>query len=215
MMVRLRASTAPNPAATESGFTLIEMLVAVALFAMLVAICYTALGPAADGFRDLAEARDALGRTEMIGRRLRMDAAYAEVSQDRHMVPFSMRADRRGAAAFDELTLTTHEIGLPTLVRVHYFVDETSGMLVRESTLPWARSGVTPMRWELGPVTSFRVEAMDAGGDWLQRWPAKGLPRAVRITLRAAHAQRQWVLPIDAQDAASIRKQPGMSGASR
>ena len=213
MMGRMRAS--PLSMASESGFTLIEMLVAVALFAMLVAICYAALGPAADGFRDLAKARDALGRTELIGRQLRTDAAYAMATQDQRVVPFSLQADRRGAAALDQLTLITHEIGLPTLVRVHYFVDESRGMLVRESSLPWARDGVQPMRWDLGPVKSFRVEAMDAGGGWLQRWPGKGLPRAIRVTLRDAHAQRQWVLPIDAQDAAALQSQFAMSGTAR
>lgn len=205
----------PGGRPPQAGFTLIEMLVAMALFAMLVAICYTALGPAADGFRALAQVRDALGRTEMIGRQLRMDAAYAMASQDSKVPPFSMQVDRRGAAAFDQLTLITHEIGMPTLVQVHYFVDETSGMLVRESSLPWARNGVKPMRWELGPVRSFRVEAMDAGGAWLESWPGKQLPRAIRITLRDAHAKRQWVLPIDAEGAASLQKQLAKPGAPR
>ena len=194
-----------------AGFTLLEMLVAMALFAMLVAICYAALGPAADGFRDLAKSRDELGRTEMIGRRLRMDAAYAMASQDKRLPPFSMQADRRGAVDFDQLTLITHAIGLPALVRVHYFIDETNGTLVRESSLPWARDGVRPMRWDLGPVKSFRV--MDAAGGWLQSWSGERLPRAVRITLRDAHSQRQWVLPIDAQDMASLQKRFAVPGA--
>ena len=199
----------------QSGFTLIEMLVAIALFALLVAICYTALGPAANGFRELARARNDLGRTEMIARQLRMDTAYAMASQDKNVLPFSMQVDRRGNASFDRFTLTTHEVGQPVLVEVHYFIDESTGVLERDSILPWARNGVKPMRWDLGPVTSFQVEAMDAAGNWLQNWSGGLLPKAIRITLRDARSERQWVLPIDTENAATLQQELGQAGAGQ
>lgn len=189
----------------QGGFTLLELIVAIALFAVLVTICYTALGPASDGFRELSVQRDKLEKLAWIGRQMRLDVAYAVASQDHHVKPFTLQSDRRGDTALDGISFTTHEVGRPGLTQIRYFLTEQH-QLIRESLNPWARGGVEPLHWKMGSVESFRVEAMTAGGSWQPSWQADSMPRAIRVTLRDAQGQREWVFPIDAEDASNFLK---------
>jgi len=183
----------------QSGFTLIEVLMAMALFALLISVVYGALGPAGEGFIQLQESRDRLEKGQWLGRQLRLDMSYISATSDSKLKPIRISNDSRGSEAFDELWILTRESGQSSLSYVHYFIDEESGQLVRESLMAWARSSVEPLRWELGKVESFDVELLDSQGKWVQRWqPDKKFvwPKAVRITCRNSKGDRVWDFPL-------------------
>jgi len=183
----------------NSGFTLIEMLMAMALFALLLSVVYATMGPAGEGFARLQETRDRLEKSQWLGRQLRLDMNYISSTNDSEVEPIRITTDSRGGAAFDELWILTREGGTPSLSYVHYFIDEESGQLVRESLMAWARSSVEPLRWELGEVVSFDVELMNAQGNWGQRWETDKKfvwPKAARITIRNDKGSHVWDYPL-------------------
>lgn len=183
----------------EPGFTLIEVLVALTVFALIASLAYAAVGPAGRGFRQLDVARDRDARVQSVGATLRSDVAYASASHDAHLVPLQLQGDARGAEAFDELTLLVREPGRPSLTHVHYYLDETKGELVRESRMAWARADSPGQHWEMGKVSSLSIEAMDAQGAWRHRWPPGrhfSWPRALRIRIERADGMHEWWLPI-------------------
>jgi prepilin-type N-terminal cleavage/methylation domain-containing protein len=186
----------------QQGFTLLEVLTAMALFAMLTAIVYAVLGPAGEGFRTLQTVRDNLGEVEQLADQLRLDSDHFAYSFDMKVAPLILKSDRRGDAAFDELSLTCWEPGQPAISRVRYLIDEASGMLVRESTLPWLRQGHKGMRWRIARAESFQVSVMDQHDHWHESW--RGLdatlyPKALKIAFRGRDGEREWYLPMDAE----------------
>lgn len=181
------------------GFTLIEVLMALALMALLTSVVYASLGPAGEGFIQLKDSRDRLEKSQWLGRQLRLDMSYISNTGDSKLKPFRVSSDARGSGAFDELWLLTRESGQPSLSHVHYFIDEASGELVRESLMAWSRSSVEPLRWQLGEVESFDVELLDSQGKWVQRWEMGSdfkWPRALRITIRNSRGERSWDFPV-------------------
>lgn len=183
----------------SGGFTLIEVLMAMALFALLTAVVYGALGPAGEGFIRLQQSRDNLERGQWLGRQLRLDTSYVSATSDSKLEPLRITNDNRGSGSFDELWLLTRESGQQSLNMVHYFIDEESGQLVRESLMAWSRSTEEPLRWELGEMESFDVELLDANGKWQQAWQSKEKfvwPKAVRITSRDATGERVRDFPL-------------------
>lgn len=183
----------------QSGFTLIEVLMAMALFALLISVVYGALGPAGTGFIQLQESRDRLEKSQWLGRQLRLDMSYVSATSDSKLKPIRISNDSRGSEAFDELWILTRESGQSSLSYIHYFIDEESSQLVRESLMAWARSSVEPLRWELGKVESFDVELLDSQGKWVQRWQSDTKfvwPKAVRITCRNSKGDRVWDFPL-------------------
>ena len=190
----------------QRGFTLLEVLVALTLFALLMALAYAALGPAGEGFRMLAEQRGEVGATQLAARQLRQDVAMLAVSNDAAVLPLEIRSDRRGDRVFDTLTLTTFELGQPGVSQVRWALDESDiaagAMLVRTSSSPWQRSGESEVVWQLGKASSFDVELLDADGRWRDEWSYvahQPLPKALRITLRRGELRQQWEMPIELQ----------------
>lgn len=189
----------------QAGFTLIEVLMAMALFALLLSVVYAALGPAGDGFIQLQETRDRLEKGQWLGRQLRLDMDYVSATSDSKLQPIRISSDSRGSGAFDELWLLTRESGQPSISQVHYFIDEESGQLVRESLMAWSRSSVEPLRWELGEAESFDVELLDQSNKWVQRWQSEKKfvwPKAVRITCRNSRGEHRWDFPLQIGQAA-------------
>ncbi len=197
------------------GFTLIEVLMALAIFSVIAVLCYTALGVAGNGFRALSDVRDKLETAGWTGRKLRADVAYlaalpAPLQQQPALssaasvqkAPVVIRNDDRGDNEFDQLWLRVRETGQAGISEVHYFIDEEQGHLIRESRLLWARNDVQPMRWDMGEAVSFSVEAMRDDGRWQQDWRAQGTfiwPRALRIRIRwqqESGTGREWELPL-------------------
>ena len=183
------------------GFTLLEMLVAVAILAMIAGMLYTALGMAGDGFKMLSERRDTLALMPILDRQLRLDTACVSVSHDRKVSSVVLNNDQRGDVNYDELILLVREAGTPSLMQVRYYIDEEKKLLIREEAMPWARAGVEPLRWEMGDIVSFSVEAMDDRGEWKQSWSSSpdksaGLPKALKVIFDNGNGPREWWLPV-------------------
>lgn len=183
----------------EHGFTLIEVLMSIVIFALLMAVVYGALGPAGEGFIQLQEHRDKLEKSHWLGRQLRMDLNYLSSSHDTKLSPIKVTNDNRGNTVFDELWVLSRESGQPSLSYIHYFIDEERGVLMRESRMAWARDSVDSMQWDLGDVESFDVEFLNTQGQWVQRWgeekPFKW-PLAARVKIKEVTGEREWTLPI-------------------
>ncbi len=185
--------------ARERGFTLLELLAAVAVFALIAALTYGAVQMAGEGFEELKHTRDALERAGQLDRRLRLDVNWLARSADTHLQTLKIVHDQRGDASFDQLWLLVADESSPSLLEVRYAVDEDRGVLVRESGSAWRRPGVEPVRWDMGKVDSFEVRALDAGGQWQPLWDARNmhaLPRAIRVRWRVDKRERELVLPV-------------------
>jgi len=195
------------------GFTLLELLTALAVFSMIAAMTYAVVTPAGETLDQLARFREATTRSYFIDRQLRQDIAYFCPSQDSRVTALRLQPDNRGGDAHDHLWLTVRELGRPGLILVHYMLDDTSGVLVRESASPWARSGVRAMRWEMGEVSSFEVQAMDSDGHWRSQWDSHlsgALPRALRVRWREPRGRREAVLPLFVHSLPDVRREGGM-----
>lgn len=184
----------------ENGFTLLEMLVALAVFALIATLCYTALVPAGEGFRMLQQQRDVLESSYQMDRRLRMDAAYLMGSTDSSLVSLEITHDQRGSDAFDTLTLLVDDGDSVAPLQVHYAIDEASGEIVRQSAMVWMREA-QPVSWNMQQAASFEVQAFASDGNWLDTWDRKSngdvLPAVLRVRWRAAEGvQRELFLPI-------------------
>lgn len=184
----------------QQGFTLIEVLMSMALFGLLISVVYAAIGPAGDGFIQLQESRDKLEQRAWAERQLRSDISYLSATHDLNIEPISVTYDSRGDTVFDELWLLVKERGHSSLSFVHYFIDEESGMLVRESKMAWARSEVEALRWNLGQADSFDVELLNPDGQWNQNWDMGEKnafwPVAIRIKFRDELGERMWNYPL-------------------
>ncbi|MDQ6950537.1 MAG: prepilin-type N-terminal cleavage/methylation domain-containing protein [Mariprofundales bacterium] len=192
-----------QPSQAASGFTLLEMLVALVVFALIAAVTYATVVPAGRGFQMLQQVRDSVEQSYHLDRRLRMDVDYLTPSADTAVETLKISHDQRSGQSMDQLWLLVSEVSSPALVAVHYFVDEDRGMLVRESAMPWRRASTlsqhSPVHWDIGKVTSFQVQAMGENRHWVDVWDAKKsrtLPRALRVRWRDDHGERTLLLPL-------------------
>jgi len=186
----------------EAGFTLLEVLMALSVFALIAAVCYTALGPAGEGFKQLQDRRDQLEQSSWLGKQLRADVGYSCSSSLQGIRPIQVKYDSRGSEHADELMLLVREAGHRGLTLVHYKLDEEKGVVMREASMAWARQGVDVDRMELGNAISLQVEFLNNDGQWKQSMPAlldKNVPfiwpKALRMTILQDDLQQQWVLP--------------------
>jgi len=183
----------------EAGFTLIEVLMSMALFALLISVVYGALGPAGEGFLQLKETRGRLEKSHWLGRQLRLDMSYVSATEDAEIKPIRISHDSRGDAVFDELWVLSRESNQASLTYIHYFLDEEKGKLIRESRMAWARTSVDALQWDMGEAESFDVELLTQSGQWVQRWePGKNFkwPKAMKIKYRDASGERTWDFPL-------------------
>lgn len=183
----------------NAGFTLLEMLAALSVFALIAALTYAAVAPSGRGFAMLAEKRVELEGAILGGRRLRLDVSYASPSQDRRLNALRLHHDQRGGVAYDELWLLVRLLGMPGLSMVHYYLDEEKGMLVREVVNPLARGEEKAGRWALGKATGLEIQALDGAGRWHDEWDAqkmRNLPRALRIRWLLGEEVREYLLPL-------------------
>lgn len=203
----------PYPEAKEHGFTLIEVLMALTVFALIAGLSYTALGTAGQGFEILNKVRLTQEKSGWMARQIHADLRYlttaphrpATQSGDNKTVPIRIQNDNRGDVEFDQLWLLVREPGLPSISQVHYYIDENNNHLIRESRLLLARSQVPSIRWDFGKITSLSVEVWDQEGNWRQDWSFRSKsfvwPKAIRVSLKESQnntitGQRQWWIPV-------------------
>jgi len=201
----------------ESGFTLIEVLMALTVFGLIAGLSYAALGTASNGFEMLDDVRLTQEKSGWAGRQLRSDLRYLSAaphqsaikqslqSDTDKLAPIRIRNDNRGDIEFDQLWLLVREPGQQSISQVHYYIDEDSGHLMRESRSLLARNLVEPIRWDFGKTASWSVEVWDQQGNWRQDWNFTGKafvwPKAVRVSMKITAddtqtGQRQWWMPV-------------------
>ena len=209
----------------EAGFTLIEVLMALTVFAMVAGLSYAALGTADKGFAVLHDVRVVQERSGWAGKQLRSDLRYLSAApmapppkagfkaEADKIVPIRIKNDNRGDIDLDHLWLLVREPGQAGISQVHYFIDENDGHLIRESRSLLARNRVEPIRWDFGKASSWAVEVWDQQANWRQDWnfpaPSFVWPKAVRVTMQvdenpsgsqarsAAELHTyQWMMPV-------------------
>jgi general secretion pathway protein J len=190
--------------ARRAGFTLVELLVSLAILGLIAVLGYRALASLADSEAKLtAEARHWQN----------LDAMFARLEADlREAIP---RPARTGVATEPAWIGDVDAAGNAELrfsrAGPEFSVEPgTSGQRIgyrlRDAAvevLYWPRldqpAAVLPQAYALaGGVAGFRVAYLDAGGGWRDRWPAPGespVPRAVRVavTLGGGEVVERWL----------------------
>ncbi|MDQ6995455.1 MAG: type II secretion system protein GspJ [Mariprofundaceae bacterium] len=187
----------------SKGFTLLELLMALVIFALIIVVCYTALGPAGEGFRQLQQLRDNIESSSWLGKQLRSDIGTMTSSSLKKIPPLQIKADARGDVYVDELIFLSREANKPGLTLIHYKLDESQGTLLRESRMAWARPNTASDSMNLGKYESFHVEVMTPTGQWTSQWPPQTSAnaaiiwaKALRITVQHDHEKQHWLIPI-------------------
>jgi general secretion pathway protein J len=188
----------------RSGFTLVELMIALAILALVAVLGYRALAALVDSEAQLtAEAqhwRDLDGLFARIEADMR-DALPRDVRTDGGTEPAWVgdvddngNADLRFSRAGPEFGVEPGSAGQ----RIGYRL--RSGAV---EVLYWPRldqpSSVFPRAYVLATrIGAFRVEYLDARGSWRERWPAPAespVPRAVRIGITFASGEEieRWL----------------------
>lgn len=185
-----------NDSSQQDGFTLLELLVSMAIFSLVMAVVYGVVDSAGGGFQLLKESRIEIEQSRYFTRQMRMDVSYLSNSDDKKIHPVALVSDHRGESSFDQLTLLVRESGSSMLSYVRYYIDEEKGELVRESKNPWARDGVEPIRWVVQRMESFEVSFLSQQKQWVDALPASNLPVAIRIRIKDSQGEREWQFPV-------------------
>lgn len=193
-------------ARSARGFTLLELLVALAILALLSVL----------GYRAVASLTDSEVRLSEETQRWRaLDALFVRIEADlREAVPRDARMGGGVAAAWIGVTddagnalLEFSRAGPEFAADVGSAGQRLSYRLNRGSVevLYWPyldnAPGTVPTAYSLaGDVARFRVAYLDSNGAWRDRWPVTGdstMPRAVRVELTLAGGEvieRWWAL---------------------
>jgi len=166
----------------QRGITLIEMLLALAVFSIILAVLYSTFfvsNRAVAGLDEylvrLHEARTAL---DIIGREIESSFKSGKGSsltlKDRDI--FGRQAS--------EVSFTTFFSPLPGAARVSYYVQEAGEglVLVKRIGPAWADEDGGEEASTAEDIVSFTAEAWN-GGKWLRTWKRGTAPEVLRITL--------------------------------
>lgn len=190
------AFTAPSsPAPSRAGFTLLELLIALLLLAVLATALYAsyftvirARERAAEGM----EARRELGTTLDLLRREISSALFSRGDKRLHFLVEDRDNFAKPASNLELTTLappqtgqTVRESGIRT---VRYEMVEKDGATIltrREQDLFFDPQGVRPYP-QMEHISGFLVECYD-GSKWIRSWDSSltgALPKRVRITVQ-------------------------------
>ena len=188
----------------RGGFTLIEILIALAILALIATL----------GYRALSSLTESEGRLAAEGSRWRnLDALFARLEADaRAAIP---REVRTGTGTEPSWTGSLNAAGDAEMrfsrAGPEFSVEpggggQRIGYRMRNGAvdvLYWPRldqpAAVVPVAYVLTDgVTQFRVAYLDGRGGWRDRWPVPGepaLPRAVRVamTLAGGEVVERWL----------------------
>jgi general secretion pathway protein J len=184
----------------EKGFSLLELLVSLAVFAALAAAAY-------GGLAEIARARGALAERQ--DRLAALVRAVSTFERDlRQAVSRPVRAGARGApvpalaGAADRIELTRLGFANPRaeprshLERVAYAFDANALQRARYAVLDRAPNSAPVVVALLNNVKALRLRYLGVDGAWRDRWPPAGddderaleLPRAVEFRIETTDA---------------------------
>ena len=181
----------------SSGFTLIEIMVALAIFGVLSALAYMTLGQTLDNSDMLTERMDRLQSVQRSMAYLSSDLLQA--------APRPIRADLGSEPALrssfgSEFALELTRNGWPnsagvprsTQQRAAYRIEDDELIRYHWNTLDRTPSSLPVATILLEEVESLTFRFLQTNGDWSDQWPPSStgissntslLPRAVEITL--------------------------------
>lgn len=179
-----------------AGFTLLELLVALAIFAVLAAIAYSALSQVLETRRHLEAKAARLTALQMTFAVLERDIEQGVARGVRDEFGDAEPAMKGGGSGTALLSLTRNgwrnPLGLPRshLQRVAYVVDQKR--LLRQSWTVLDRGPNNPPYSDvlLDDINAVELRFLDAARQWQGFWPAPNqaavLPRAVEVTIDVA-----------------------------
>jgi len=192
----------------NSGFTLLELLVAIAVFALLAALAYGGLNAMMRTAQGTSEAREGLAQLQRGLRVLDEDMRYviARGARDGLGAPqpaFASGSDGHALLDFTRSVRPREGFQPAPLERVRYWLDGAT--LVRQSWNPPDAARLEPdtelILWR--EVEAIRFDFLDASLQSRPAWPppnvdTPGLPRAIELRLRLKdneELRRLMVLP--------------------
>lgn len=201
-------NTGHRPPTTTTGFTLLELLVAIAIFAFLGAMAYGGLAAMLRTSEGASAAREALAQEQRGLRLLEEDMAFVLNRPVRdglgspHLAFMSGR-DGQTLLEFTRSTRPREGLAPAPLERVRYLLD--GDRLLRQSWNPPDAARLEPdmtlTLWR--DVQSVRLDFLDASLQASASWPPPnvenpGLPRSVEVRLQrrgATELRRMLLLP--------------------
>ncbi len=191
--------------ARRRGFTLVEMIVAVAIFAVLAVLAYAGLDAVLRQRADLqAHYRDlhALQRAYLVMQRDFSQAAPRPVRDELGGPLPALRGDPDGHVVALTRAGYPNPAGLrrSQLLRVRYLLQDQTLRRLQFPVLDRAPTPLPAADVLLRGVHSLRLRYRDASGQWQASWPTAAaapdsLPAAVEVELRVAHlpGPLRWV----------------------
>ncbi len=173
------------PAAGTDGFTLLEVLIAVTLLAVLLAALYASFfvaHRAATAGDEVLQTLQELRSTLDIMRR-ELEATKPE---ERDAFPFRLRdRDFYGQKA-SQLEFTTFASHIPGTATLEYFVVESDDRLsLIKSARPSHATEEEALQAELiEDVVSFDVQCFN-GQSWLTTWNERSMPKKIKVVITA------------------------------
>mgnify|MGYP000267583003 CR=1 FL=1 len=210
---------------TRRGFTLLELLVALAIFTVIGAAAYTGLFAVLDAREATRAQSDRLAAVQYAVDTLVEDLAQATNRSVRSVQP-RQRAPLYAPGPDIEPLLAVTRGGWPnparlprsTLARVEWLLDDQQ--LVRQTRArPDTPAQVEPVRRRLlERVDGVTLRFRDGEGEWSPRWPplnvpdaVADMPRAVEVTLELmdwGEIRRLVALPRPAADRPPVPAEP-------
>jgi general secretion pathway protein J len=182
----------------RGGFTLIEILIAVAILSIVLAALYSTFFLAHKAIDGMDEAMVKLQESRRALDILKCELDSAYVSADKHT--FFRISDRdffgKGASQLDFTTFSTLR---PGLSRISYYVEEKDGKmdLLKKVESPYSPAGETKGFAIIEDLSGFTVEAKYDNDTWVRTWDTeinRGKPLEIRISLSMAIKGRQVTL---------------------
>lgn len=193
-----------RPAGDERAFTLVELLIALAIVGALVAIAFGGLRVAVAAWQqgeDRAEAHQHVRSVALILARA-ISAAYPyRASRSDGPEPVVLFAGTE-----TRLEFVTQATPFPdatpiafTAVVLSFDASGEPGLVVRQRALPNRHPfNEAAVVYRDASVTTLKLAYLDEGGAWKDAWDgaeAKATPRAVRVTVGTSHNGRAQELP--------------------
>jgi len=193
-----------RPSRDARGFTLLELLIALAIVGALVAIAFGGLRVAVASWRqgeDRAEAHQHVRSVALILART-ISAAYPyRASRSDGPEPVVLFAGTETRLEF-VTQATPFPDAIPiafTAVVLSFDASGEPGLVVRQRALPNRQPfNEAAIVYRDPSVTTLKLAYLDEGGAWKDTWDgaeAKATPRAVRVTVGTSHNGRAQELP--------------------